>query len=102
MRTERVAMRSQTRWSIRAALATLVLGALGFCAAAQAEPKLSKADMKYKNVYLEPFKVAAAGVDETNPAPALAAAQQACLGALQSSGLFDTVKVGPPPKGAAG
>jgi hypothetical protein len=86
--------------SMRAALAVLVLGALA-CAGTQKPedtgPKLSKQDMRYTNVFIEPFTISAAGVAEKEPAPHVSTAQAACLGALLNSGLFDTVKVGAPP-----
>jgi hypothetical protein len=53
---------------------------------------LSKADMKFRAVYVEDFSIAPKGVAEDDPKPHVASARAACLEALGRSGLFDTVK----------
>jgi hypothetical protein len=63
---------------------------------APAGPKLTKEDMKYVAVFVDPFTIAAAGVKEKEPGPHLAKAQEACLGQLVNTGLFDSVKLGAP------
>ncbi|OFX23307.1 MAG: hypothetical protein A2V77_00285 [Anaeromyxobacter sp. RBG_16_69_14] len=68
------------------------------CAAQRAESpapaalKLTKDDMKYATIYVEPFTIAPDGVAEKEPAPHVEKAQSACVGQLATSGLFETVK----------
>jgi hypothetical protein len=55
--------------------------------------KLSKADMKYKNIQIVNFTITPRGVQETdNPADALADAQSNCAAELMKSNLFENVK----------
>jgi hypothetical protein len=57
-------------------------------------PQLAKADLKFKEVYVEEFTIAPAGVAENDPKPHLQSARAACILALKDSGLFDTVNSG--------
>jgi len=55
--------------------------------------RLSKADMKYKNVQLVNFFITPRGVQETdNPKGVLADAQSSCAAELMKSNLFENVK----------
>ncbi len=55
--------------------------------------KMSKADMKYKNIQIVNFTVSSNGVQENdNPNEILAEAQAACVTTLTESKLFETVK----------
>ncbi|HYD42509.1 MAG TPA: DUF4410 domain-containing protein [Anaeromyxobacter sp.] len=78
------------------------------CAGARTEsrpasgPRLTRADMKYQAVYVEPFVVAPAGVKEKEPARHVATAQSTCLDVLNRSGLFESVTLGTPEAQKAG
>src|SRR5689334_17671548 len=61
-------------------------------------PQLSKADMKFKSVYIEDFTIAPAGVAENEPTPHVRTAQASCMDTLTRSGLFDAVEL-PSPSG---
>jgi hypothetical protein len=82
----------------------LSLAAAG-CAAQRAESaptveKLTRDDMKYQAVLVEPFTVAPAGVKEKDPEAYLKKAQETCARVLVKSGLFDTVGAGQAPDAA--
>ncbi len=54
--------------------------------------KLSKDDMKYKNVYVDNFTISSKGVREDEPKGFLADAETNCAAELMKTGLFDNVK----------
>ncbi len=57
--------------------------------------KLTRGDMRYQAVRVEPFTVAAKGVKEKDPQAYLRKAQDTCVRVLIHSGLFDSVAEGP-------
>ncbi len=57
--------------------------------------KLTRDDMRYQAVRVEPFTVAAKGVKEKAPEGYLRKAQDTCVRVLIRSGLFDAVTEGP-------
>ncbi len=76
--------------------AALLMSSAG-CAhapAPRAAPQLAKADLKFKEVYIEDFTITPAGVAENDPTPHLDSARAACILALKDSGLFDNVNSG--------
>jgi hypothetical protein len=54
--------------------------------------KLSKADMKFKNVYVSNFTISPKGVKEDEPKGFLADTESNCAAELMKSGLFDNIK----------
>jgi hypothetical protein len=78
------------------------------CSGSKAEtrptgPTLTRADMQYSNIYLEPITISPQGVKETEPGPLLATTQPTCQDLLAKTGLFDNVKTtvpSPPGPGA--
>ncbi len=57
-------------------------------------PAVSREDLKYRVLYIEPFTITPAGVKEEDPKPALTEAQAMCVKLLSESNLFDAVRVG--------
>ncbi len=85
----------------RKSLLALVLSTLAAaCAAQRAEKvpsveRLTRDDMKYRAVQVEPFTITPSGVKEQDPDPYLRKAQETCVRVLDRSGLFDEVATGP-------
>ena len=96
-------MKNPVRWVVSLASILCMMLYLSGCASKQVEtvelPKFTKADMKYKSIYVENFTISPKGVDEKEAAAHLAESQSSCVNELTKSGLFDNVKSGP--KGAA-
>lgn len=70
------------------------------CAAQRAEKvpsveRLTREDLKYQAVQVEPFTIAPAGVKYPDPEAYLRKAQETCVRVLEKSGLFETVAEGP-------
>lgn len=70
------------------------------CAAQRAETapsveKLTRDELKYQAVRVEPFTIAPAGVKYPDPEAYLRKAQETCLRVLERSRLFDTVAESP-------
>jgi hypothetical protein len=57
--------------------------------------KLTRDDMRYQAVRVEPFTISTKGVKEKDPEAYLRKAQETCVRVLTRSGLFDAVTAGP-------
>ncbi len=91
-------MRPRHRTTVLAALLWLL--AAGCAEQQRVDPaarvdKLTRADMRYQAVRVEPFTVSANGVKEKDPQAYLRKAQDTCVRVLIRSGLFDAVAEGP-------
>jgi hypothetical protein len=70
------------------------------CAAQRAESvpsveRLTREDLKYQAVQVEPFTITPKGVKAQDPEAYLRKAQETCVKVLTRSGLFDAVAAGP-------